>query len=438
MKTKLLLPLLAVIAIIMNSCSSGESADAGDLIATVPNDASLVAVANLKAIVEKADAKNLGTNPQELADILCNPENGVEPSVAVVFNVGYYTYVSGIAADPAKFKAAIEKKKGVKFTTEDGIDVGGNFAVSANQYWMCIGNTSIDPCEVKHFTSLDKTQSFTSNKQSDALCKFDKDIVGWGNIAGLLNTANADFQQRAIVQAVLQTAFEDASDLSFSVDFQKGKAVIEANILNTKGSLAKFLFPTETIDVKTVESAGTTTDALAAIAIPNKLITELIKQTSSKGVSMFDIILKSFSGVDGTTAVAFNENGSALSGVISTNGQNMAAITQLLAQRNVKTVLDGNKIRISEGTLSGNSQVSELAAEFKGAMLGVATASARDFIKGSNQAVAGGAFTLRPSGNSLQARVVLFGTDRDKNILSGLVKAAAVQSAAPAPADTVR
>lgn len=214
--------------------------------------------------------------------------------------------------------------------------------------------------------------------------------------------------------------------------------MIEANILNTKGSLAKFLFPTETIDVKTVESAGTTTDALAAIAIPNKLITELIKQTSSKGVSMFDIILKSFSGVDGTTAVAFNENGSALSGVISTNGQNMAAITQLLAQRNVKTVLDGNKIRISEGTLSGNSQVSELAAEFKGAMLGVATASARDFIKGSNEAVAGGAFTLRPSGNSLQARVVLFGTDRDKNILSGLVKGASAQSAAPAPADTVR
>jgi hypothetical protein len=34
--------------------------------------------------------------------------------------------------------------------------------------------------------------------------------------------------------------------------------------------------------------------------------------------------------------------------------------------------------------------------------------------------------------------VVLFGTDRDKNILSGLVKGASAQSAAPAPADTVR
>jgi len=432
MKTKLLIPLVVLLALILPSCSSGESADAGDLIATVPSDASLVAVANLKTIIEKADTKNLGESSPELADLICNPENGIEPSVAVIFNVGYYTYVSGIAADPAKFKAAIEKKKNVKFEPQEGIDTGGNFAVSANQYWVNITGNYIDAREVKHFSTLDKTQSFLSNPQSEALCKFDKDIEGWANIAGMLNTANTDFQQRAIIQAVLQTAFEDAGNLAFSVDFQKGKATIDTDILNTKGKRAKFLFPTKTIDAKTVESVGTTTDMLAAIAVSNKLISDLIKQTSSQGMSMFNIILKSFSGVDGTTAVAFNQNGSAMSGVITTNGQNMSAITQLLAQHNIKTVLEGNNIRVTQGTLAGNSKVSELAAEFKGAMLGVATGSTRDIMRGTNEAIAGGAFTLRPSGNSLQARITLFGTDPKTNILASIAKAATQTKAAAA------
>lgn len=430
MKAKLLISLVALLAIILPSCSSGESADAGDLIATVPSDASIVAVANLKTLSEKADVKNLDDNSMGMIGLLCNPENGIEPSVAVVFNVGYYTYVSGIAADPAKLKAAVEKKNNVKFESQEGVDIAGNTAVSANQYWVNLSGNYIDPREVKHFSTLDKTQSFLSNPQSDALCKFNKDIEGWANIAGLLNTANTDFQQRAIVQAVLQTTFEDAGNLAFSIDFQKGKAVIETDILNTKGKPAKFLFPTETIDIKTVESVGSTTDILAAIAVPNKLITELIKQTSSKGVSMFDIILKSFSGVDGTTAIAMNQNGSAMSGTISTNGQNMSAITQLLAQQNIKTVLDGNNIRVTQGTLTGNSKVAELAKEFKGAMLGVATGSTNEIIRGTNEAISGGAFTLRPSGNSLQARITIIGADPKANILTSIAKAAAQTKAA--------
>lgn len=151
---------------------------------------------------------------------------------------------------------------------------------------------------------------------------------------------------------------------------------------------------------------------------------------------MFNIILKSFSGIDGTTAVAMSETGTGMSGIISTNGQNMSAITQLLAQQNTKTVLDGNNIRVTQGSVSGLNKVSELAKEFKGAMLGVATGSISDITRNTNDAISGGAFTLRPSGNSLQARITIIGADPKANILTSMAKAAAKAEAEDAADDT--
>jgi len=96
---------MAALAIASTSCSSGQSADASDLIATVPSYASLVAVANVKAILEKAGCKvdvekispsekisallsaGKDESSRRLADAFLNGRSGIEPSVAVIFRV---------------------------------------------------------------------------------------------------------------------------------------------------------------------------------------------------------------------------------------------------------------------------------------------------------------------------------------------------------------
>ena len=435
----LLIPLLSLIAVMLPSCSSQQSADAGDLIATVPADASMVAVANINAILEKAGCKVDGsaiTPPEKLTQIISrsgdthngklaatffNGKSGVDPSVAVLFRVGYYTYATGIASDPAALKKSLETDLGYSFTTEDGIQTGGNVAIADNRFWINIDQHSVDPKEIRHFLSLDKTQSFTSNDAAERLCKFDKDIVGWGSIAGLLNTSEIAFEQRALAQVALQTVYEDPASLTFSVSFEKGKTLIEANVLNSKGSLAKYLFPVKTIDTKTIESIGGTADAVAAISIPAKMIERLQKDASSKGPSVFGVYLNALSGLDGTTAVAFGQDAQAMKGIVSTTGRNMAALTSFLGDTGIDVRIEGKNLRLSKGDLSGKSNVSDLAAYFKNAVAGVATAIPQGTASGMAGFASAGSLTFHPQGNSVTLRATLVSANPDENFLFTLV-----------------
>lgn len=56
----------------------------------------------------------------------------------------------------------------------------------------------------------------------------------------------------------------------------------EGYLMNSKGKKAKYLFPTETVDVKTIESVGGTSSGLIAISIPGKLIKKLQEEVKSK------------------------------------------------------------------------------------------------------------------------------------------------------------
>lgn len=440
-KSFLLLSLLAIVASILPSCSSGQSADAADLIATVPSDASLVAVANVKAILEKAGCKVEGetvtpsdrisgliaaqgdAKNRRLTEAILNGRSGIDPSVAVIFRVGYYTYFSGIAADPAALRKTAETDLGLSFSATDGVETGGNIAISGNRFWINLGQRSIDPKEVRHFMSLDKSGSFASNPCAGSLSKFSKDIEGWGSIAGLLNTSSIPFEQRAVIQVALQTLYEDPTAVTFNVDFGKGKTEITAETLNSKNSLARYQLPVSTIDTKTIEAIGGTADAVAAISIPAKMIEQLKKDASAKGPSVFAVYLDALSSIDGTTAVAFGQDAGDLRGIISTSGQNTAALTSFLGDAGLDVRIDGKSLRISKGDLKGQSDVAGFAAYFKNAVAGVATAVPKGKPAGLAGLAASGALTLHSKGNSIGLRVILQSDNPDENFLVTLINA---------------
>ncbi len=441
---------MAALAIASTSCSSGQSADASDLIATVPSDASLVAVANVKAILEKAGCKVDGEkiSPSEkisallsagkdessrrLADAFLNGRSGIEPSVAVIFRVGYYTYFSGIAADPSALKKVAESDLGYTFATTEGVETGGNIAIAGNRFWITLGQKSIDPKEVRQFTSLDKASSFASDAAAENLCKFKKDIEGRGSIAGLLNTSSIPFEQRAVIQVALQTLYEAPASFWLSVSFDKGKTEITADIFNSKNSLARYLLPVGTVDTGVISSIGGTADAVAALSLPSKLIEQLKKEASAKGPSVFGVYLNALSAIDGTAAVAFGQDGSALRGVVSVSGQNTAALSSFLSEAGLDVRIDGKTLRISKGELAGKTPVADLAGYFKNSVGGVATSVPQGTPVGMAGLASAGSLTLHPEGNSVSFRAILVSADSDENFLVSLVNAGLGESA-PAP-----
>ncbi len=386
---RILLPLFTLLALMLPSCSGNSGADAGDLLGTIPSDASLVVVMNAKSVLEKAGCKvsgdkiepgkefqalidrNIKEGDREKIARALNGGTGIDPSVMAVYQVGYYLYFTGYLSDPAKFKAAVEKNLEATFSTEEGIDICQNVAVSNSRFWVNMQQGSIDPREVKHFTALDQTQSFLSNDYASNLTEFSADVEGWGNINGLMNTANFGFQERATLQVAVQTLYEDPSALAFTIDFEKGKARFDLTVLNAKGKAAKFQLPTQTVDVNALATMGGKTDALIALAVPNKLIDKLTKEMNSKGPSVYGEYIKMVQGIDGTIGLALGQGG-AMRGFVTTNGQDFSNLSSLLGEFGLNVTKDGKVLRFTKGDVTGNGDIATLSKELKDAMLGIA------------------------------------------------------------------
>lgn len=432
MKTRLswLAAFFLPFALLLPSCSSDKAADAEELIATVPNDASLVAVVNVGTVLEKAgctvDGQNITAGKEasaavakikdphvrDLANAILSGKSGIDPSVIAVFRQGYYTYLTGVAADPAKFKECFAGQTGSGFKADGDVETAANVALSGNRFWVNVGQHAVDPNDIRHFKSLDKTQSFLENKQSEQLCKVDRDIKGWANITGILNSADIPFQQRATVQVALQTLFEDPSAVLFSASAEKGAFAAEASVLNSKGNTARYLLPTEKLDIKTIESIGGTTDALMAVSVPHKLIEKLTKEAESKSVSMLGIYLKMLGGIDGTAAFAYCENGD-YRAVISTNGTDMSAVSDFLSQGGATVTIDGKKLRVSKGSMAGAKlPVAELAPAFKGAVAGVAVGNF-----GKNEGPKAGSLMLVSENGGIVFKIKAEMADKNENAL---------------------
>lgn len=409
MKTSLrfLSSLMAIALLLLASCKSDKSADAADLLATIPSDASLVAVVNLNSLLSKAGPEIMMMKDTSELKPLFDGDYGISLSVAALFRVGYYTYFTGVADDPGKLKSAVEKNYGLSFTSADGIDVAGYIAVADNRFWWNLEKQDIDPKEIKHFLTLDEKQSFATNDYAASLTRVEKEIEGWGSISGLINTSGADFRQKAAIQVALQTIFEDPQSITFSVACDKNKTLAEANILNSKNALAKYQFATSEIDQNVIKAIGGTTDAVMALSIPAKMIEQLKKDAGSRQPSMLGVYLTALDGLDGTTAVGFNADGSAFKGIVSTSGRNIGTLTSFLDTYGINVRIDGKQILIAKGDLKGDIPVDRLAGCFKDAVGGVAVSN--------NTAVTGtvpktfetAALTMHTKGNSLLFRITV-------------------------------
>ena len=438
MRSILLVALMAIAAAAFQSCKSDNSADASDLLKTVPSDASLVAVANVESLLEKAGCEVDGSEikpgkeisgliPQitdqrlkKLATAFYNGESGIDPTVALIFTEGYYTYVTGIVSEPAKFKKIVEENYGTQFTEQNGVEMASAVAMADNHFWINVNQSSVDPAMIKHFLSLAKDQSFLSNSYSEKLEKIDKDVKGWGSVSGMLNTANLGFQQRATVQVAMQMLFEDVQNFTFDLEFSKGEMTSEIALLNSKGKTAKFLFPSEKIDLATVEKLGGNADMVFAMAVPAKLVKQIQEDASKKGPSMLGVYSQMLSCIDGTVAIAGSQNSA--KGVITTTGENTSDLVSVLTGMGMTVNKEGKLLMFSQGTLINGKPVSEMAAELKGATAGAVFSGDMMKENGKDYGISGAALKLEPKDGGMTLEIKAISKDKDENILITILK----------------
>lgn len=441
MKISHLFPIIAIIAAFsmttLSSCKSDNSEDVEDILLTIPSDASVVAVANTLDIIEKSGAKikdgkieaptgitekisNIkDARTRTIFTTILDGNSGIDNNVAVIFREGYNTFFTAHISNTSDFKAMAEKSTGKAFSSDNGVDISGNIAIKDSQFWINLDQHSIDSGDIRHFTSLDKNQSFVSNDFADRLIKFDSDVIGWCNINALINTSGLDFQNRATARIVLETLFDDAMGATFAVNFLTGKMVMTASLINSKGKNASFRFPSETVDVNTIAQIGGTADMLAAIAVPSKVVKKLKEDTSSKQPSMLGMILPALSCIDGTVAFAANSD-DALSGVAMTDGSSTAAFTDLLSNLDFRTSADGKLVRFRKGDLKGIFNVADQAALLKGVIAGVAVANPSHQLNVGSTDIESAVFAIVPD-NGVSLRLTLTTFSAKQNFLKSIL-----------------
>lgn len=349
--------------VLFSKCGTDRTADTRELLGSVPSDISYVAVADAEQLMKAEALKNTNL-----------PLDGIDPSMISIFSEGYNTWLTGFLSSSDDFKSAVEKHFNETFTAAD-IATCGNVAVNGNRFWVLLSShNTVNADDVKHFLNLSQSQSFLSNSESDNLIEGSGDLRGWGDVKGTLNSIGLEFTKRATATMAIDALFDDAAAFRFNADFDKDQSEFKLSVLNSKGKVAKFLYPMDKIDTKLVEASGFSGDQIAAAGISPKMVERLKEDTKGKGFSVLGFIAPSLSSVSGTAV--YCAAGDNATGIISTDGNNTTALTELLQQMDFKVNKEGNQLRFAKGEVKGSVTAADAAADMKGAVAAVVGADA--------------------------------------------------------------
>lgn len=435
--------LTLLVAVIMTGCQKDRSADVKELFRTVPNTASYVLVADLHSIIEKSGSKVDGdkivpgpelekalsqasdtSNVSAVSDsrgvrAVLNGNSGVEPSVVVAFGDGFSQYIVGNLSSTSKFQEFVTKNDGGQWKEQDGIKYNGIYAISENRFWINVSSRNIDADKIKEYLALSEKQSFAGGDFASMLEDADKDLVGWCDLDGIMNTTGVHFQRRAMFKMVSAAMFKDPEYAVFDMNFEKGALKIGGRLLDGKGKDAKYLMSAQKIDEKVLDKIDGNGDALMVMSVPQKLIKQIQKMSSGQ-LSMVGIVAEAMGCIDGTVAVAIGDNPMSVKGVIQTNGKSTSDLMFLLQQMDMQVTKEGNELLLTKGELNGSENVKNMAAMLKGCSMGaVMDASA---IPDYQAVVKNVVFKMVPKSGSMVMDIQLNAKDTDVNFIVGVLK----------------
>lgn len=448
-KTKLgklnaaILCMLALLLPALNSCKK-ESINNVDLLSTVPSSSSVVMGINLESLLKKSGCKVEGSEitpgeeieawlakgslqtskTGEIARMLLNGESGIDPVGAIYFRDAYNSYVTVAVADTEKFKSFIEKETGSTFA--DGgndVEVCGNVALKGAQAWIAEG-TVIDPKAVANYSTLESGQSFMAKDFSDKLANMTSDVVGWGEISKLVGS-HLGFSDRSTMRMALGMLFDDAQSLFFSVDMLKGEAKSSVSVLNKEGKPAKYLLPTDKLDMETMKSIAYKANVIIGVSITKDLVKKIESILNTFGGSQMAKVseaLKSLDGTLGLTFTDFQKPDEAFRGVVTTDGKAGLDLMQIISAI-APISKDGKLVRFSKGEVDGGLEVKTDAELLKNATMGMVLNLQAPGLAGKDGNVYKTlVVALVPGDGSVKCDVTVKALDESRNIMLPIIE----------------
>ena len=428
MKTtsRLLWLVCGMMMLLAASCSKDNDTVARELLATVPSNASVVALIDGEQMAEKGGGdEQMPSLLNYLASTFKNGDSAKvknmlttlvkhwDPTAAVVFMDGQNVYLTTPVSDPSALAEAVAKQSGAQLSADGDMKYNGSIAIIGNQVWVSLGNGSIQPTAIKNYSKYADNQSFAGVEYCDHMVDSDKDINALVNVSALMSMATGANSFGS--QLVLSTLFDNASYLGFEADFGKGEADFEAKVLTSKFKEAKFLLPVSKIDTKTVASAAPSAGVLMAVNIDSKLVSKIKDIATGLGGQIPSDWLAMIDPIDGTIAIATEADSDNLSGVITTNGGSTVALSQLLSEYKFTVTTQPDRLLFTQGTgVKGSIDMAKASGYFNGAWAGVvATPVAGNGAPSLKESY----IMLTPNGSSLALKGKAIFADAKKNAL---------------------
>lgn len=433
---------LAIILPALNSCKK-ESVNTTDLLSTVPSSSSVVVGINLQSLLKKSDCKVDGTNIEpgeevkawlakaattgskkgEIARILLNGESGIDPVSAIYFKDAYNDYFTVALANTNQFKEFIEKQTGQKFgNAGNDVEVCANVAIKGAQAWIAEG-TVVDPKAIANFTTMETGQSFMAKDFSDKLANMTSDVVGWGEINKLV-ASQLDFSQKSTMRMALGMMFDDAQSVFFNVDMLKGEAKADVSVLDKDGKPAKYLLPTDKLDIETVKKTGYKVNMIVGIYLSKDLVKKIGNMLSSFGGSQMEKAVKAMGSIDGTMAVSFgdlNDFEHSMRGVVTTDGKAGLDLMQMISGI-APITKDGKLVIFSQGQMDGGLEIAKDADLLKDATMGMVLNLQSPTLGGPNLELKTLVVKMVPKSGSLDCEVIVKAADENRNVMLPIIE----------------
>lgn len=445
----LILSLLLMLLPALTGCREERTANVSDILSTVPSSAGAVVGLNLNSILVKAGCKIEGSKiipGKELEKLLSSSKgagqfngkanndalrkllegkSGIDPNGLIIFTDAYDTYITGVLADTGTFSSFIQENTGTAFADAgDNVKVSGNVAVSGAQFWMIMAD-SIDAKAIKNFTRFELSQSFASLPNSAEIANMTHDMVGYGQIKSFMRSGLLpNFFDPTYFNLISGILFDNATSLSFYLDFLKGAVKAKTLVLNKEGKPAKYLLPADKLDMGVFDRLPQQANALAAIALPKSLIKKIEKTSQSLGGNMLGNMQPVISSLDGTTAIALaelEEPEKNLTAIISTDGKPSLELMNLLSMLG-NTQKDGKYVRVSNGVVSGKIDVKKASDQLKNATMGVVVNPNTESLKGTAVGIKTLALSLNPESGSISINIEAETTNPDENSLLTFIR----------------
>lgn len=399
MRISRLFPLF-ILVFILNACSNGSEDTIKNLFANTPADSELVAVIHPEKILKNSGISIKDANvddisaitdfigksdkeTSELIEACLSPKSGINWEAAVGFSSAGKGILTLSLTDEDNFLKFMEKELSAEWESENNgksvFHTYKEFAVSQSKLFI---GKDLSTDYLKSLLSLTDVESFNSVEYSATLAKSDDDVSFYGPLDGLMNAGGLGFSSKTQIKMASGMFFNDPKYLIGSMRFSKNGIEGESCILNSKLKPSKCELSLSMIDPARVASLGGNADLVAALAVSQKLVKQILDVASSAGGAMPALYTSIISPLDGTIAYASPESpAAAMKGkkadngfrlTVATNGNNNAALAQML-QTLGKVEIDGTNINVSKGSYgSGLFELEEISKKFNKATFGIA------------------------------------------------------------------